>query len=239
MQIFVINLRPAVDRLKHMSRQIGGDFERIDAVAGRAVPRHLAENFPATTPLLEAEVGCYASHLVAAGMVCARELPYALVLEDDVDVDPDFRSIIESAVAAIPGEWDILSLSGAKQHPHRSVAGPFGKDRQLVRYLHFPKTTAAYVLSTSGARKLLSTRVRMRPVDVDIRYGWEMGLTGYGIFPPLAEQSGKFASSIPKVRKQRFYWRSAPLGYLRGRLGRLRRFGVFNLARSYLAHGNG
>jgi len=234
----VINLCTAVDRLNHMSRQLGGDFERIDAVLGRALPDHLAANFPDTSPLLVGEVGCYASHLIAAETISARRLPYALVLEDDVDVGLDFRSTIGSAVEAMRGEWDILSLSGAKQHPHRSVAGPFGEDRRLVRYLHFPKTTAAYVLSASGTRKLLATRVRMRPVDVDIRYGWEMGLTGYGIFPPLAGQSGKFVSSIPKVGKQRFYWRSAPLGYLRGRLGRLRRFGLSNLARSYLAHGN-
>jgi len=235
MKIFVINLKTAVDRLRHMSGQLGRDFERIDAVTADAVPRHLAANFPDATPLQAGEVGCYASHLIAVRMITERQLPCALIFEDDVDITHDFHSIVRSAVEAIRGEWDILSLSGAKQHPHLSVAGPFGGEHRLVRYLHFPKTTAAYVLSYTGARKLLATRARLRPVDVDIRYGWEMGLIGYGVFPPLATQSGKFVSSIPKAEKQRFYWRTAPLGYLEGRFRQLQRFGVSNLARAYLA----
>ena len=233
MKVLLINLSAAVDRLDYMSRQLGGDFERIEAVNGRAVPPHLAANFAESSRLLDGEIGCYASHLVAAETILARKLPYAVVLEDDVMLERDFRQIVDKAISELSGKWDILSLSGAKQRPHCRILD-LGPNSYLVRYLHFPKTTAAYVISASGCRKLLATRPRRRPVDVDIRYGWEMGLDGYGVFPPPARQCGRFASSIPKARKQRFYWRADPLGYLKGRIAGVRRLGVANLARAYL-----
>ncbi len=234
MQVFVINLAAAVDRLSYMSDQLGGEFERIEAVRGGSVPERLAGNFNGETPLLPGEIGCYASHLVAAETILARGLPYAVVLEDDVDLASNFRPLVESAVSRLSGEWDILSLSGAKQRPHCRLS-KLGGESYLVRYLHFPKTTAAYVISRSGCRKLLAKHPRTRPVDVDIRYGWEMGINdGYGVYPPPARQSGKFASSIPKSKQQRFYWRADPLGYLMGRVAGVWRLGPANLARAYL-----
>lgn len=233
MQVFVINLAEAVDRLTYMSEQLNGAFERIEAVRGSTAPERFAENFVGATPLLPGEIGCYASHLLTAETILTRGLSYAAILEDDVELAPDFGHIVESAIAQIPGEWDILSLSGAKQRPHCRIAS-LARDRHLVRYLHFPKTTAAYVISASGCHKLLKTRQRKRPVDVDIRYGWEMGLDGYGVFPPPAHQSGRFSSSIPKSKKQRFYWRADPLGYLMGRIEGIRKLGVANLLRSYV-----
>lgn len=233
MQVFVINLDTAAERLRFMSEQLGGRFERIEAVRGRAVPPHLADNFKDPTPLLPGEIGCYASHLVTAETILARNLPYAVVLEDDLDLAADFRMLVEGAVGAITGNWDILSLSGAKQRPHYRVAKLSG-DSFLVRYLHFPKTTAAYAISQSGCRKLLTTRPRTRPVDVDIRYGWEMRLNdGYGVYPPPACQTKLFPSSIPKAKQQRFYWRADPLGYLIGRATTLWHLGPTNVIRAY------
>lgn len=232
MQIFVINLDSAADRLAYMSEQLGSDFERIRAVNGAAVPDRLAANFGRKT-LLPGEIGCYASHMLAAETFLALKLHYAVILEDDVELAGDFLASVESAIGNISGNWDILCLSGAKQHPHNALE-QLGTGRSLVRYLHFPKTTAAYAISQSGCRKLLRTRPRCRPIDVDIRYGWEMGIEGFGVYPPPARQSGKFSSSIVKSRRQRFYWRADPLGYCVGRISALRRLGVVNLLRAQL-----
>jgi glycosyl transferase family 25 len=233
MQVFVINLATAIDRLSYMSDQLVCEFERIKAVSGSAVPERLAANFPVPTRLLPGEIGCYASHLIAAETIIARDLSYGVVLEDDVELASDFLDTVKAAVEGLGSDWDVVSLSGAKQRPHCRLF-PLGGYRYLVRYLHFPKTTAAYMISQSGCRKLLAQRPRTRPVDVDIRYGWEMGINGYGVYPPPARQSGGFASSIPKPHRQRVYWRADPLGYLRGRVDSLRRLGVVNLVRAYL-----
>jgi len=231
MKVFVINLATATERLAYMADQLGA-FERVEAVRGTAVPERFAANFRQPTPLLPGEIGCYASHLLAAEAVLARGLPYAVILEDDVEIAADFMETVDAALGNVPRNWDILSLSGAKQHPHCTLSR-LGNESYLVRYLHFPKTTAAYVISPSGCRKLLAERRRKRPVDVDIRYGWEMGMNGFGVFPPPAWQSGKFASSIPKA-KQRFYWRADPVGYLAGRVIGVFRLGIMNLIRAYV-----
>jgi glycosyl transferase, family 25 len=227
MNIFVINLRDAANRLAFMRAQLDDDFERIEGVQQADIPSWLDGQFGAgITP---GEIGCYASHLVAARTIVERGLPYAIILEDDALVDDDMRDIVEAAIREL-SDWDVIGLSGAKQYPHRCLA-PLGA-RSLVRYSRFPKVTAAYVLSRSGAEKLLRPRLRSRPVDVDIRYGWEMDLSGYGIYPPPARQGGGFPSSIPRFGAQRFYWRKAPLAYV---WGRAREFALFLRTRALKA----
>jgi glycosyl transferase family 25 len=235
MQVFVINLAAATDRLAYMRKQLGDAFERIDAVRGNAVPDRLAINFNGSTPLLPGEIGCYASHLIAAETILARGLPYAIVLEDDAELGCDFHDVVESCVRRLPAGWDIVGLSDVKHCPHQRLS-QLSSDHYLVRYAHFPKTTTAYVLSPSGCRKLLARRQRIRPVDVDIRYGWEMGLNGYGVLPPPAGPSEKFASSIPKSARRRFYWRSHPLRYLKGRIVGVHKLGLVNSVRAYLGN---
>lgn len=233
MQVFVINLAAATDRLTYMRKQLGDAFERIDAVRGDAVPHRLAINFSGPIPLLLGEIGCYASHLIAAEMILARGLPYAIVLEDDAEVGFDFQYIVNECVRCLPSGWDIVALSDIKHCPHCRLSQS-REGHYLVRYAHFPKTTTAYVLSQAGCRKLLAPRQRTRPIDVDIRYGWEMGLDGYGVLPPPAGPSGKFASSIPKSTQRRFYWRANPLGYLKGRISGVRKLGLLCAACAYL-----
>ena len=228
MQILVINLRAATDRLSYMQHQLAGAFQRIEAIRGLDVPPHFAPFFPTDGRMGDGEIGCYASHLLAAEQVIARDLPYAVILEDDVAIEDDLQDVVARSVGMLQ-QWDVISLSGAKQNPHFAIS-QLNQARKLVRYMHFPKTTAAYVLSNSGSRKLLHRRQRTRPIDVDMRYGWEMGLNAYGIYPPPARQSGRFASSIPKPAR-RFYWRADPLGYVLGRLSTVRKFGVLNAIR--------
>jgi glycosyl transferase, family 25 len=212
MDIFVINLKRSADRLAFMRSQLGDGFDRIEGVEGLNVPEFLKGQFGvALTP---GEIGCYASHLVAARTILERGLPYGVILEDDAQVDSDLWATIEGAVRHL-STWDVIGLSGAKQLPNRTIARV--ETRRLVRYSRFPKVTAAYVLSQAGCRKVLKPRLRSRPVDVDIRYGWEMGLDGYGIYPPPARQAGGLGTSIPRSGQQRFYWRKDPIGYALGR----------------------
>ncbi|MFA5955641.1 glycosyltransferase family 25 protein [Hyphomicrobium sp.] len=222
--IFVINLKQAPARLAFMQSQLGDGFERVEGVQGVNVPDFLKGQFGAE--LTPGEVGCYASHLVAARTILERGLAHAVILEDDAQVEPDTWDAVADAVRFL-SDWDVIGLSGAKQHPHRNVAS-LGA-RNLVRYSRFPKVTAGYVLSRAGCQKLLEPHLRSRPVDVDIRYGWEMGLNGYGIFPPPVRQAGGLGSSIPRSGQQRFYWRKAPLGYA---WGRARELAVFLRTRS-------
>jgi hypothetical protein len=71
-----------------------------------------------------------------------------------------------------------------------------GHGRHLVRYSRLPKRTGAQLVSLAGARKILQPGLRVRPIDADLRYGWQFGLDSYGIFPVVVEQTNKFGSAI-------------------------------------------
>ncbi|MBS0238117.1 MAG: glycosyltransferase family 25 protein [Proteobacteria bacterium] len=195
--IFLINLDRSPDRLAFMTSQansIGFNFERLKGVEGCAVPEWLANDFEGATTITAGQIGCYASHLVAAKTIVDRNLPYAVILEDDATLSPDFLECAANAPKAINGPWDYIHLSAKPKRSVISVAPV--KNRLLVRFTYLPFNLAAYVLSNSGARKMLAPGPRTRPVDIDVWYGWERNLVIYGVHPAPAKQMNNFGSTM-------------------------------------------
>lgn len=214
--IFVINLAKSTDRLAFMSAQLTDGFHRIEAATGDTIPRHIVGQFEHSHRLTPGEKGCYASHLIVAEQIVARGLSSAVVLEDDVNLDDGFLDDVATAVECAPEGWDVIGLAWWTKPIHRRLA-PVGC-RHLVQFLQMPKVTAAYVLSYAGALKLLSPRPRLRPIDVDIHYGWEMMLAGYGVYPQPSRQAG-LPSTIEaqEAPKKSRGWRPPLHRYLWGR----------------------
>ena len=74
-----------------------------------------------------------------------------------------------------------------------------------MSYRRVPSLTGAYVISRSGAQKLLRHRLPFgRPVDVDLRHWWECDLRVFGLLPypvreaPLAQMSTIRGRTIAK-----------------------------------------
>lgn len=214
--IFLINLAKSKDRLAFMAAQITDGFHRIEAATGDTVPRHFVCQFASSHRLTPGERGCYASHLIAAEQIIARGLSCAVILEDDVELDDGFLDDVIAAIEAAPRPWDVIGLAWLAKPRHRKLA-PVGR-RHLVQFLHMPKVTAAYVLSYAGALKMLAPRPRLRPVDVDIHYGWEMRLNGYGVCPQPARQAGLPSTiSVSGGPERSRGWRPPLHRYLWGR----------------------
>ncbi|MFZ4809471.1 MAG: glycosyltransferase family 25 protein [Hyphomicrobiaceae bacterium] len=200
---FVINL--AADKARMLSFAAQADacalpVRRVEAVRGFAMPDWLAPLFldasgAPRSPLLPGEVGCYASHLIAAAHIVRDGLPMAVVFEDDVEFDSDLPALLETLVASLPVDWDIVRLSSPTRRSVLSLARLSGR-HHLVRYSKLPKASGAYLLSASGARKLLAATPRVRPFDADLRYGWLLGLDSYGVYPEPVRQPERFASTI-------------------------------------------
>jgi glycosyl transferase, family 25 len=159
-------------------------------------------------PLVDGEKGCYASHIAAWQWLLDSDAACAVVLEDDVIQLPGFAAVI-SAVAELPGDWDMVKLIGRdreKLAQHKQLVGAF----ELVRYRRIPSLAAGYVLSRRGANKLLNSRVPFaRPVDVDMRLWWECSIQMRGVQPAvLALADTSTQSSIgarpkrPELRRQ-------------------------------------
>ena len=200
---YVVNLDRHVERWAHMraeAARIGLNVERVAAVDGLDVPARLRSKFfdangrnPAH--LLPGEIGCYASHLLICQEIVDRGQRYALVLEDDVVLKDDLLATLATALARLPKGWDIVRLSSLTDRPVMSVSA-LGHDHHLVRYSRLPKRTGAQLISLAGARKILEPGLRVRPIDADLRYGWQFGLDSYGIYPVVVEQTNKFGSAI-------------------------------------------
>lgn len=191
---FVVNLDRSPDRLAYMRRQ-GVAFERIAGVDGAGmVPAWLKNQFDGS-PLTSGEIGCYASHLLCAQEVVSRNLPYAIVLEDDVTLAYDFLDAAISAATDAPVGWDFIHLSSDFKRAVVHVV-PLGLGRQLVRHTRLPVNTGAYLISHAGARKWLKPRWRRWQADMDFRYAWVNDLDIYGVYPAPARLANGFASDV-------------------------------------------
>ena len=243
MQTFLINLDRSPDRLAFMQEQadrMGIAFERIPGVDGAAnVPQWMQPQFE-DTPLTSGEIGCYASHLVCARRIVEDCLDYALVLEDDVTLQEDFTTIARRSIAKAPTGWDYIHLSSHIKRAVVHVADLSGS-RILIRHTRLPVNTAAYILSNAGARKWLKPRPRVRPNDMDVRYGWIYDLDIYGVYPSPASQENNFISDIggtnnPFHKEAKHNWSPGMMSRFHGEYWQVKKIGVGNTVRARLAN---
>lgn len=207
--IIVINLDRDIERMAHMRRELeraGAKYERFSALHGDTLPAELARYFPVGIGLSPGEIGCYASHLAIMRRVACGQLPAPLlVLEDDVGLPADLIAQLDTLVATLPEQWDIVRLSYPTKLLTRPIAS-LGAGRQLVRYSRVPTTTGAYLISASGARKFLAERPRDVPVDHDLRHVWDWDIDTYGVSPPMIAHDVLGGSTIdadsPKGRAE-------------------------------------
>jgi glycosyl transferase, family 25 len=189
---FYINLDRDLIRRELLEKELSRtaiSAERVSAVDGRAVPDWLRPFYDER--MGPGEVGCSASHLTICRMIIERGLPFALVLEDDARLDKDCLTVIQNAIQQAPPDWDIIRLIEAS--PGRSQAlAEIGGKRTLVRYLRIPRSTTGLVVSAAGANKLLTPRLVKEPIDVEIRWPWQLDLNVYGIDPPPVDQVSGF-----------------------------------------------
>ena len=202
--IFLINLDRSPDRLALMRSRmdaLGLVFERVAAIDGTrqlpawAVAQFLDDRRHVRGGLSEGEVGCYASHLLVLSKIAERHIEAAIVLEDDAILDEDFGRMALDAIRAAPAGWDCIHLSTDFKVPAFPIA-ELGSGRSLVRYMRLPVNSSAYIISSAGARKLIASRQRVRPFDLEFRWAWLTGLEIFGTYPALARPDQNLPSTI-------------------------------------------
>ena len=207
--VYLINLPHHAERKAHADEQLrrcglldavvfsGGVYGRelsAEQVAEIYDARANGRRFP--KQLTPGEIGCYASHLHCWRAIAAASAPMALVIEDDVCLDPDVGEIAHGLHRAAI-RFDMVKLIGREQESVLRTVARIGP-RQLIDYLRPPSWTGAYLVSREGAAKLAHARARFfRAVDVDLRCWWEVdpAFRLYGIVPYPA-QHAHFASVL-------------------------------------------
>lgn len=204
--VYLINLDRSPERLAFMQEQaerLGITMQRIPAIDGLNVPLRFRPQFltpdgKALSGLPPGKLGNYCSQLIACERILESDLPWAVILEDDVHLDDDFAEVVTSAVAAVP-QWDVIHLSSDVKKAVLSVA-EITEGRHLVRYSRFTVNAGAYIVSASGAQKMLVPKLRLNPNDIDrFRYGYLMGIDFFG-----RRSRARPAKRRPAQRNRRF-----------------------------------
>lgn len=202
--VIVINLDRDADRLAHMRSELGKfnlAFERFEALRGTALPEQLKPYFPASSDgdrstLSMGEIGCYASHLAVCKKIVEGEITApVLVLEDDIELAPNFVTLLDNVLKLLPQDWDFVRLSNEAKHAVMPLYD-LGGGRTLVRYTNVPTSTGASLVSRSGAEKFLKQAPRSLPVDQDLRRVWTWELNTFGILPAPVRRDIFDVSSI-------------------------------------------
>ena len=196
--IFVISLAWATCRREMMRARLdarGFKYEIVDAVDGAALAsgdcgNRLRQDIMRRKygrELLPAEIGCYLSHYNLWARFAADEIPCALVLEDDADINDDFASVVAD-VLALNCRWDVVHLAARRRElVDAAFRGLAGRDYVFGRFKQRLLGTHAYLINLNGARKLLDIcREISEPVDRAWGHWWHTGLAFYCVSPDVA-----------------------------------------------------
>lgn len=213
--LFIINLERSSDRRAHISSQLdtlGLQYEFFTATDGaRLSEEELADYDEAYAaeqigrPLSLPEVGCYFSHTRLWQKIVDEGIPWAVILEDDIKVQGDFKHVL-AAVSTLPCNWEIIRLAGLKPTPLLSLHD-LGHGYALAALLQPASGTQAMCVSRAGAKKLLGyarPKVRGTIDDHVLDQAWKTGLRILAVQPYPISDNRKLNSTIETERRKIF-----------------------------------
>ena len=159
-------------------------------------------------------IACWLSHLMALRIAALESAP-TMILEDDLDFDWDFVNIINSNWHVIPPSWEIVYLGSRSCFNFRSNIDYrkgycWSNETQyqplphstLVRPSDAPKCSHAYIVSQTGAQKILDLLRRpnfafSRALDQALSYLIQKKvIESYSFVPSLVVQTKNSVSDI-------------------------------------------
>lgn len=196
---YLINLDRAPARLAKLDarlRAIGLPYQRIAAVDGKMLQFPHPDFSDLAYRLLHgrrrapAEVGCYFSHIEALREFLNSDADHALILEDDIAFEPDFRQVMQAAIARA-GEWDILRLSTVNTGRAIPYSGLTGRYRLAVA-LTREKGAGAYMVNRRAAKWLVRQLPMRLAYDIMFDLEYLAGLRAVFVKPlPCAQITGE------------------------------------------------
>jgi glycosyl transferase family 25 len=205
--IWLINLDSNPERYESAKKQLqklGLDAERFSAIYGKNLSQAevTACYDPALNqkkfrrPLSPGEIGCYLSHRTLWQRMVDENIAMAFILEDDIDLEPEFLTVLEKITQL--KHWDMIKLADDRAGTGEQKK-ELGDGYTLVNFAKVPNCTTGYALTLEGAKKLLSRPKFFRPVDVDLQFYPELNLTVYSMLPYRLWSASRFESEIDKM----------------------------------------
>ena len=168
------------------------------------------------------EMGCYLSHREIWKAFLASDDELCLVLEDDVEIGPDFAAVV-NALCDDTRDWEFVRLTGVfprTAFPLRRVAG----EHFLVNYLAQPNGTQGYLLNRRAARRLVDyTADLAHAIDMAIDREWEHGVNIMGVVPGPISHQETFETTLGSASRLRLSLRQKLMRELHRAGGNIRK----------------
>ncbi len=202
MHAYLINLPDAQDRLCHAEKELAKlqiPYTVVKAIKGAELdyphPRFSETSYKLLQGRrrIDAEVGCYLSHVKAIQLFLDSGEDYGLILEDDIRFGESAKEVITNALQT--ASFDMLRLSTV-------ITGRWTKTVRLSES-HFlgvaytrEKGAGAYLINRKAAQRMVDRYLPMKlPFDHRFDLEWLDGYRTLGITPTLVQQNG-FDSQI-------------------------------------------
>ncbi len=223
--LFVINLDSSTEKMTFMQKQLDRlalSFERISAVRGIDLSADEVSSVYSAElnrkrhhrNLSPGEIGCYMSHRKIWQNMLDENIEFAIIIEDDINIEPAFFSIDEHFEKL--KQYDLIKLADNRAIKPAKIKS-LNKEYELISYHRIPNCTTGYAISLSGARKMLSRKQFFRPVDIDIQFCHELEVSVVGFRPYPVTECADFNSDIVDFNDGRHSNRSTAWRNLRYR----------------------
>lgn len=195
-----------------MERQLKGmDYERIRAIEGSRLDLSRVANTERVAEwkelLTHNAVGCALSHLSAYRRLLNTRYDFAIFLEDDVELLPDFAEVVKHCAAKMPKDAATLLYfhGGSKRFlKDGAVDLPCGRSLMRAETEWGAYAAAGYIIHRDTAKRLIDFNTPVYTTadswGVFQREGIISGL--YAVLPPITAPAA-FSSDIGYSRKGR------------------------------------
>ena len=171
-----INREDYADRLEQYHSKKGSCFRL----------RHNKARFAGK--LSPGEIGCYLSHYNLWKKIVDKNIPAAVILEDDAEPNPDFTTVI-SEIASCDWQWDLVYLHRDCSDKIYRILQPLSGGYRLTQLAYTPPAACAYLISKEGAHKLLEHCYLMHHgLDVVWKDFWNWNGRVYAVCPNPVRQ---------------------------------------------------
>jgi len=148
--------------------------------------------------LTPGELGCFLSHRAVLEKIVNNKISISLIFEDDVTLKQDFGIVIENLIKCTY-PWEAVRFLGKPKITkimQRKMIKIY-KNFYLTRLATSPGGAYAYIISYSGAKKLLKSMGKIScPIDTIMGLPWRSGLEVLTIQPAIASWDKSFESAI-------------------------------------------
>jgi glycosyl transferase, family 25 len=212
--VFIINLERDVPRREHMQTQlaqIGLPAEFVAAVDGRTLSAtdRSAYDLDGSMRIYggemrDPEIACYLSHYRLYERIVRENIPVALIMEDDLDINPALPRILDDLLAAPAPRWLVVRLESVrgpvrfpKNAKFRGKSVQRLRDGELCRLGTHVLGLGAYLIRREGAERMLAYGRRIvAPIDHTMDRYWENGILPYLVRPIPVWQIKTFPSHL-------------------------------------------